>query len=282
MKNLLTLIRLELYKIVTKPRSFIGFAAITAIVLLVQVALYIDGKTYWEFVTQSLEQTFTIDGKIFNGNLVCLIILQMLLVQMPLMIALVTGDLISGESATGTIRLIATKPVSRAEILLAKYIAGAIYTLLIILWLGLIAYGLSLAVFGHGDLIVLKSDGLVILRDSDVAWRFFTAFFVAFLSLMLVGTFSLMLSCFTDNSIGPIIITMAVIILFTIIGTFDIPIFDRIKPFLFTTHMIVWRNLFDNPIPKQQIFESVLILLAHIAAFLGISFYHFTRKDIQN
>ena len=282
MKNLLTLIQLELYKIVTKPRSFIGFGAITAIVLLVQFALYIDGKTYWEFVTQSLEQTFTINGTIFNGNLVCFIILQMLLVQMPLMIALVTGDLISGESATGTIRLIATKPVSRAQILLAKYVAGSIYTILLILWLGFIAYGLSLLIFGHGDLIVLKSDGLVILRDADVAWRFFAAFFVAFLSLMVVGTFSLMLSCFTDNSIGPIIITMAVIILFTIIGTFDIPIFDRIKPFLFTTHMIVWRNIFDDPIPKEQIFESVIILLLHIAGFLGISFYHFTRKDIQN
>jgi ABC-2 type transport system permease protein len=92
----------------------------------------------------------------------------------------------------------------------------------------------------------------------------------------------MMLSCFTDNSIGPIIITMAVIILFTIIGTIDIPVFDKIKPLLFTTHMIVWRNLFDNPVPTEQILQSVGILIAHIAAFLGISFYHFTRKDIQN
>lgn len=282
MKSLITLIQLEIYKIITKPRSFIGFGAITAIVFIVQFALYIDGKTYWEFVTQSLEQTFTIKGIIFNGNLVCFIILQMLLVQMPLMIALVTGDLISGESATGTIRLVATKPVSRAQILLAKYIAGSIYTLLVILWLGVIAYGFSLLIFGHGDLVVLKSDGLVILRDADVAWRFFAAFFVAFLSLMVVGTFSLMLSCFTDNSIGPIIITMAVIILFTIIGTIDIPLFDKIKPFLFTTHMIVWRNIFDNPVPKEQILQSVAILVLHIAGFLGISFYHFTTKDIQN
>jgi ABC-2 type transport system permease protein len=282
MKALVTLIQLEIYKIITKPRSFIGFAAITSIVFIVQFALYIDGKTYWEFVTQSLEQTFTIDGTIFNGNLVCFIILQMLLVQMPLMIALVTGDLISGESATGTIRLVATKPVSRAQILLAKYIAGAIYTLLVILWLGVIAYGLSMIIFGHGDLIVLKSDGMVIIRDADVTWRFFAAFFVAFLSLMVVATFSLMLSCFTDNSIGPIIITMAVIILFTIIGTIDIPLFDRIKPFLFTTHMIVWRNIFDNPIPKEQILQSVVILALHIAGFLGISFYHLTNKDIQN
>jgi ABC-2 type transport system permease protein len=282
MKSLLTLIQLELYKIITKPRSFIGFGAVTAIVFLIQFALWLDGKTYWSFVTQSLEQSFDISGIIFNGNLVCFIILQTLLVQLPLMIALVTGDLISGEAATGTIRLIATKPVSRAQILTAKFLAGAIYTVLLILWLGVIAYGLSLLIFGHGDLIVLKSDELVIVRDADVAWRFFAAFFVAFLSLTVVATFSLMLSCFTDNSIGPIIVTMAVIILFTITGTLDVPFFEHIKPFLFTTHMIIWRNLFDNPLPKDQIVTSILVLIGHIVAFLSVSFYHFTRKDIQN
>jgi ABC-2 type transport system permease protein len=282
MKTLMTLVRLELYKIVTKPRSFIGFAAITAVVFVIQFALYIDGKSYWDFLVQSLDKIFDITGIVFNGNLVCFIILQTLLVQMPLMIALVTGDLVSGESATGTIRLIATKPVSRSMILWSKYIAGFIYTILIVVWLGIIGLGLSQVLFGRGDLIVLKSDGLTVLRDADVMWRFYSAFFVALLSLTLVGTFSLMLSCFTDNSIGPIIITMAVIILFTIIGTIDIPFFDHLKPFLFTTHMIVWRNLFDNPVPMAQILQSVLILIGHIVAFMGISFYHFSQKDIQN
>ena len=34
----------------------------------------------------------------------------------------VTGDLVSGESAMGTIRLLLTKPVSRSTILFSKYI----------------------------------------------------------------------------------------------------------------------------------------------------------------
>ncbi|GAB1396834.1 hypothetical protein MASR1M65_16120 [Saprospiraceae bacterium] len=69
-------------KIATKPRSYIGFAVITAIVLLLETAMYIDGQTYIEFITQSLEESFDIEGKFLNGNLMCFIILQTLIIQM--------------------------------------------------------------------------------------------------------------------------------------------------------------------------------------------------------
>jgi ABC-2 type transport system permease protein len=282
MKQFWNLTFLELYKISTKPRSFIGFGAITAIILIIEFALYIDGKTYLQFITNALEQSFVIDGNILNGNLVCFIILQTLIVQMPLLVALVTGDLISGEAASGTIRLLLTKPVSRSQILGAKYVAGSMYTFLLLLWLGILALGIGRLLFGHGDLMVLKTDELVILRDGDILWRFLGAFLIAFLSLSVIATFSLMLSCFTDNSIGPIITSMAVIILFTIIGTIEVPLFDYIKPFLFTTHMIIWRNLFDNPLPIHQIVQSLFVLVIHVIVFLSIAFYHFTKKDIQN
>ncbi|GAB1396833.1 hypothetical protein MASR1M65_16110 [Saprospiraceae bacterium] len=75
---------------------------------------------------------------------------------------------------------------------------------------------------------------------------------------------------------------MAIIILFTIIGTLDIPLFDHIKFFLFTTHMIVWRNLFDNPLDLNLIFTSVGILIGHIFVFNALAFYYFKRKDIQS
>ncbi|MBK8043312.1 MAG: ABC transporter permease subunit [Haliscomenobacter sp.] len=277
-----TLLRIELFKIATKPRSYIGFAAITVIVLLIELALWLDGRSYLEFILQALEQSFQVQGNLLNGNLVSFIILQTLIVQMPLLVALIAGDLVSGEAASGTIRLLLTQPHSRASILWAKYFATSIYVFLLIFWLGLLALGGGFLLFGAGDLVVLKSDELIILKAADTLWRFMAAFGIAFLSLSVVATFSLMLSCYTDNSIGPIIASMAVIILFTIIGTLEVPLFDRIKPFLFTTHMIVWRSMFDQPLDWGAILRSMWILVFHIALFLGVSFFHFTKKDIQN
>ena len=274
------LLRVELFKIFSKPRSYIGFLAIAAIVMLLEIALYIDGKSYISFILQSLEQSFAVQGNLLNGYLVCFIILQTLIVQMPLLVALVTGDLISGEAASGTLRLMLSRPFSRTQILTAKFAAGSAYTFVLLLCLGVLALGGGVLLFGEGDLIVLKSDSLVILRSSDVLWRYMAALSLAFVSLLTVASFALMLSCFTDNSIGPIVSSMAVIILFTIIGTLDVPLFDKIKPFLFTTHMIIWRNLFDNPIDKLQVYTSVAVLIFHIVLFYTIALIHFNRKDI--
>jgi ABC-2 type transport system permease protein len=247
---------------------------------IILFAMKIDGPAYISFITASFEQTLNFEGKIMNGNLMAFIILQMLIVQIPLLVALVTGDLISGEAAMGTIRMLLSKPISRTKVLLSKYTAGLLYTFFILLWMGFMAVIVGRWLFGDGDLMVLNSDGLVIIPANDIAWRFIGGFMIAFLALATVATLSIMLSCFSDNSIGPIVSTMSVIILFTIIGTLDVPVFDNIRPFLFTTHMAAWRSFFDNPLPIQAIKESVIILFAHIGIFLSIAIYHFNKKDI--
>ena len=271
---------IEMKKMAVRPRSYIGVVAISVIVLVILLALYADGSSYIKFITQSVEQSFLVEGKILNGYLVCFIILQTLIIQIPLLVALITGDSISGEAASGTIRLLLTKPVGRTSIILSKYLAGSVYTLGLVLWLGLLALGGGLLLFGAGDLIVIKSEEMIILQSSDVFWRFMVAIALAFLALSLVGALSMMLSCFTDNSIGPIVITMAIIILFTIIGTMDVPIFEHLKPYLFTTHMVVWRNLFERPLPMGQIMRSIWILTGHIVVFLGVAILYFRKKDI--
>ena len=270
----------ELVKIFAKPRSYIGFVAIAIIVSLIHVAMYVDGLNYISFITGPLESAFNIEGKILNGNLVCFIILQTLIIQIPLLVALVTGDLISGEAAMGTIRLLMTRPLSRTSVLFSKFFAGAVYVFILLVWLGLVSLGIGMLIFGPGDLIVLKSETITIIPADDTLWRFFAGLGIAFISLLVVASFSLLLSSYSENSIGPIISTMAVIILFTIVGSMDIPLFEKVKPFLFTTHMVIWRNMFDQELDYNLICNSMLMLIGHIVLFLFIAWYSFRKKDI--
>ena len=270
----------EVIKIALKPRSYLGIAAITVLVGVILFALKSDGMSIFSFVTSSFEQTLSFEGNVLNGNLVAFIILQMLIVQIPLLIALVTGDLVSGEAAMGTIRMLLTQPISRTSLLLSKFIAGGIYTLLVIVWLGFMSVIMGKMLFGTGDLMVLNSDGLVILQEADVNWRYLGGFLVAFLALFTVSSLSICLSCFTDNSIGPIVTTMSIILLFTIIGTLDVHVFDSVRPFLLTTHMASWRSFFEDPLPIQDIKNSILILFIHNVLLISISIYVFNKKDI--
>lgn len=270
----------EFIKIVAKPRSYLGLGAITILVGVILFALKADGMSFIEFVTSSFEQTLSFEGNILNGNLVAFIILQMLVIHIPLLVALVTGDLVSGEAAMGTIRMLATKPISRSTLLLSKFIAGGVYTLLIVIWLGIMAVVVGKFLFGSGDLMVLNSDGLVILQEADINWRYVGGFAVAFLAMLTVSSLSICLSCFSDNSIGPIVTTMAIITLFIIIGTLDVSIFDNVRPFLFTTHMASWRSFFEDPLPINDIRNSIVILLIHNIVFVLISLFKFNKKDI--
>jgi len=270
----------ELIKIAYKPRSFIGIGGLIIIISIVLFAMKVDGDLYISLITGQFEQSLTFEGTILNGNLIAFIIIQMLIIHVPLLIAFVTGDLVSGESAMGTIRLLLTKPVSRSTILLSKFLASCVYTLVVILCLVFMSFVLGKILFGTGDLMVLKSDGLIIFQEGDINWRFFYGFAIAFLSLITVATLALTLSCFSENSIGPIVATMGIILLFTIIGSMDVPIFDNIRPFLFTTHMAAWRYFFDDPLNTTNILYSVAILVIHIVVLLAIAFYKFNKKDI--
>ncbi len=270
----------EFIKIAAKPRSYISLIAITVLVGIILFAFKMDGETYIGFITSSFEQSIEFNGKILNGNLMAFIVTNMLVIHIPLLIALVSGDLISGEAAMGTIRILASKPLSRTQIILSKFIAGAFYTFLVTFWLAFLALFFGKILFGEGDLMVLNSDGLVILKNNDVVWRFIGGYTVAFFALLTVTSIAICLSCFSDNSIGPIVMTMAIIVLFTIIGTLDVQVFDSIKPFLFTTHMAAWRNFFENPLPLNEIKKSIIVLLGHIVCALGISIYYYNKKDI--
>ncbi len=242
--------------------------------------MYADGETYLQFAMQALQETFQISGTILNGYFICFIVLQTLLIHVPLLIALVAGDAIAGEANMGTLRLLLTKPVSRTALLLSKFFAASVYTLLLLSFMAVLSLFVSILVFGTGDLIILKSEMVVILNSTDIMWRYFAAFGFAALSMITVCSLAFLLSSFAENSIGPIISTMSVIIVFTILTTMDIPFFNALKPYLFTNHMLNWKGFFERPVDSSEVLKSALVLLFHILLFLSTTIFLFRKKDI--
>src|SRR5438046_3071178 len=230
------LLQIELYKIFRRPRTYIAFAAITALIGVIQLGLKMDGEAYVDFLMSGLKDNFDFDGKILNGYLVCYIILQLLLIHVPLLIALIAADMISGEANMGTLRLLLTKPVSKTNFMLAKFFAAAVYTFILLLWIAVLALAGSTWLFGTDDLLIQKTSYVVQITEQDVFWRYAGAFGFAFLAMLTVTSLAFFLSNFAENSIGPIVATMSIIIVFTILSTMTIPVFQKIQPYLFTTH----------------------------------------------
>lgn len=276
---MIDLIRIELYKIFKKWRTYIGYFAIAVLVPVIQVALLYQGEKYLEFLTQNLKQTFVFVGNLLNGYLIAFIVLGSLWIHIPFLIALVAGDMLAGEATSGTYRMLITRPVSRTKLLTAKFIASLLYAHSLVLWLALISLGLGIILFGTGELIVVANK-IVIFAKDDILWRFLLAYGYAALSMSTVAALAFLFSSLVENAIGPIVSTMAVIIVFSVVSAINIDVFKIIKPYLFTNYMVYWRSFFDDPIDTMEVMHGSFVLLVHCAAFFGITWFIFNRKDI--
>ena len=275
-----TLVKIELLKIFKKWRTYIGFIAIGILVPLLHLAMYLEGQNSINYLTRGLRDSFILVGNLLNGYWISFLILNALTIHIPFLITLVAGDLLAGEATAGTYRILVTRPVSRMQIVTSKYLAGLIYTGSLIFWLAFMSLVVGLIIFGSGELIVAGSQAIIIFEKSDILWRFFLAYGFAFLSMSVVCSLAMLFSSLVENAIGPIVSTMAVIIIFIILSAFDVAILRDIKPYLFTNYMLKWREFFNDPLDTFEIIKSVLVLSAHIVVFNIATTYIFLKKDI--
>jgi len=275
-----TLFKIEFLKVFKKWRTYIGFIAVGVLVPLVHLAMYLEGQNSLDFITRNLQNSFLLVGNLLNGYWISYIILNVIAVHIPFLITLVAGDLLAGEATAGTYRLLVIRPISRMQIISSKFLAGFAYSALLILWLAIMSLGLGLLIFGTGELLVVRSELIIIFDKTDVLWRFLLAYGFAILGMTVVCSLAFFFSSLVENAIGPIITTMAVIIIFIIISAIDVDIFRLVKPYLFTNYILNWREFFNDPLDTNKIIKSIFVLSGHIIVLLGITAIIFQKKDI--
>ena len=269
----------EVSKTFRKWRSSISFLALAVVVPLVHAAFWWQRDRFLEVYARGLTQDFLVFGNLLNAYFVTSFLMNSLWIHIPFLITLGAGDQLAGEATGGTFRLLLTRPASRTQIVMAKYATALLYSLALVLFL----VGLSLAVgwtiLGTGPLLV-PGNTIVILSAAAAPGRIALAALLAVWAMWTVASLAFLLSSLVDNAIGPIIGTMAVIIVLLVVSTLPVDLFADIKPYLFTTYMDVWRQALAQPIGWDEIARSTGALGAYSVGFFLIAWYIFARKDI--
>ena len=276
---MIRLIYYECIKTFLKKRTFLGFLILLIVVPLIEIAMKIEGGRFASNSLRSLQQDFFFVGNLFNGWIVSYWIMNSLWIHIPVLISFVAGDQLAGEATAGTYRLILIRPVSRTMIFLSKYCTTALYTVLFVMFLGVLSVGLALILMGTGQLLVYDR-GFLILPASDVAWRFFAAYIFAAWSMLTIASIAFLFSSFVENAIGPIIATMGVLIVSLIVSAMPLEFFQSIRPYLFTTYVNIWQKVFADPVLWPEIWEGMAWLGGYSAAMVGAAWLIFVRKDI--
>jgi len=276
---ILTLLNIELIKLFKKWRTFIGFIAIGVLATIMHLVMFYEGESFIDFSRAQIENSFFISGNLLNGYLLGYIVMQSLYIHLPFLVVLVGGDLLAGEATAGTYRVLLTRPISRFEIIFAKYLTGILYTFFLLVFLAFMSVGLGVLFFGSGELLVV-SGKIIIYPADDVLWRFLSSYSFALLSMSVVAGLAFLFSSLVENSIGPIITSMAVLIVLAILTALDFDFIEGIKPYLFTTYLGDWSEFFRDPIDYDKLIKSGAILFAYLIGFFLVSFYIFRKKDI--
>lgn len=266
------LLRGELTKLLFQKRTYVGWIGLLAIPILIVVALALSPPSPGDDDGPGGYFLLASD----NGLLVPLAAITMLTTfLLPLLASMAGSFQLAGEAETGTIKTWLVHPVSRGGVLISKWVVAVLYLLAGLALVAASGYLVGVSVFGaHAP--ALLSGGTVSIAYG--LWLTLLAYLFVAAGMVCVISLAMLLSTFTDSSLTAAIGTLVTVIVMQIVGMFSY--FDFLKPYLFTSHLDAWQNLFQRSIDWGPIEKGLLAFGAYIVVSTVAAWYVFRRKDV--
>lgn len=272
---LFRLVRMEIVKLARRPRAYLGYAGM--LFLTLPFILWFHYGDPQRFLRHQVGD-FEIVGNFFNALFLARMILEPSLgFFSPLFASMVAGDMLAGEASEGTLRALLVRPVGRVPVATAKFVVSVLHTVGLMMFLGAVSLGLGGLFFGFGDLLNYEQ-GIYVIPVREALLRLAGAYLAGVLGVMATASIAFLLSTLVDNSNGAIVGAMMVLIIVGIIS--KIPYFENVAPYLYTTHLDVWRKFLAETIPWDEVRTSAAWLAGYTAVCFGLALLLFRRKDI--
>ena len=284
---MLRLVGIELFKMSRKPRTYLGFAAFLVIDILLLLGLKyggIEGIMDRGVASQGVQMVGSPINAVFFAWIVVgfpLVALPVISVWIPFFTSVVSGEIMAGEHSDGTMRALLTRPINRLSLLAAKLTACILYAVVLVFFLGVVAYLFGWIWFGRGGLTTtgtMTQTMLAWFPESEGIRRVAMSYLLTTAFSTTVACIALFISVWLNNAVGAIGGTMMLTFMLAILG--EIPYFHLIKPYLYTTYVFIGQKVFLDPIPVVDIHQALITLGIYIVVFVALSAIIFRRKDI--
>src|SRR5215510_1788276 len=279
-----THLRFELVKLLRSRSFLLSFVALASFVALMLWGFYSYAqRKAGEQITSQFKYTYE-SKSYFNGLTFALYsVMFSFSLLIPVFVAMTAGAQIAGERQSGTLRMICVRPVSRVSILLSKFGIVTFYTYLLVSFFIYLNLLVGLFFVGWGDLqlypgaLNLVDEPGKLLRD-EALWRFGYASISGTWALLVIAAVAILFSVLFENSTTAAMATLALYLMFLIIGRVEF--FEHLRPYFFTTDMDFWRDVFKPEIPWESLCHYGSICAAYIFSLLLLAVVIFDRKDI--
>jgi ABC-2 type transport system permease protein len=272
----------EIFKLVRSRLFYLSFVMLIIFVFLMLWGFY----TYSQHKTGGqLEFKYTYENPSYFNGLIFTLYSAYFAFQLiiPISVSILSGTQIAGEARAGTLRFLLTRPLSRSQLYLGKYLVSALNVFVLLVFFLSFNLLIGLVFVGWGDLSLYPGPLNLVqepsrLQQSEALVRFFYATLTGTWSLMTLATLAFLMSVVFENPIIASFTSLTLYVMFNVIGRVDF--FVDLKPYLFTTDMEFWREVFKPDIPSNELLYRACRCGMYSVAFLLSGLIVFEKKDI--
>jgi ABC-2 type transport system permease protein len=282
-------IRVELVKLVRRPRSWVSILLLCGLPVVVAVFVAVTHIAPPPGQGPALLSEVLSSGTLYPAAALAIV----LPIFLPVAVAVVAGDAIAGEASAGTLRYLLARPVGRTRLLVAKLITLIVYTLSAVLLVAGTAYLTGIILFGSKP-IAATPGGLTTsniasaatslsgtaMSPADIALRTIGAIAFIAVSMLGVGAIALFLSTITDSALGAALGALAALITSEVLVTLNAA--SAVDPYLPTRYWLAWVDFFRDPIVWRDIERGFAVQAVYVVVFLGAAWAHFATKDVTS
>ena len=194
---------------------------------------------------------------------------------LPLTVAVVAGDSISGEASLGTLRYLLVRPAGRTRLLAVKAGTAAVYCLAAALSVAIGGLIAGTILFPVGRLTTLSGTSLSLLGG---VVRTFAAALVVGMSFFGLAAVGLFISTLTDAPVGAMAAVAGIAVLSGVLEA--VPQLGVLHPWLLTHYWLSFGDLLRSPVRWTDITKNLLLQVGYVAVFATAAWARFTTKDV--
>ena len=206
----LTAYRWELRKLISQKRTYLGLGLAVILPLIFVLVQHLHNH-------HGHEQGNIFVSHITESGLATPVLMLLLLsvFMLPVIAALVAGDIVAAEDGNGTLKTILTRSVDRGQVFAAKALAAMTYAAIAVFLSAAVAIIAGVASWGFHHVVTFS--GTVVSAPEGLL-LVFAANAVYLIPLLSVTAFGVLLSTTTRNSAAAVVGTVGFTILLFIVG----------------------------------------------------------------
>lgn len=264
-----TVYRWELRKLASQVRSYLGLGLLLALIVIFVVfeSLHHQGghreNIFAAQITQSGLATPVLMLLFMSGFF------------LPVVAALVSGDILANEDANGTLKTILTRSVDRGQVFAAKAMAAMTYATLIVLTTGAAATLAGVASWGFHPVTTFSGTVVSAPEALLLVFAINVTYLIPLFALVCIG---LLLSSATRNSAAAVVATIGLVILLVIVA--QIPGLEGIHPYLLSEQLQCWQGLLRTPTDWAPVAHAAWVCALYGVPALLAGYLVLLRRDV--